>query len=93
MKLLSLLKRKPKPPEPEPVWVGECSCCHRVIKAYNSPPDADEDPICLACAFEATPQSRERAAERKQIDLIKQALREYEEEKTQNQNENTDTSA
>lgn len=71
----------PKPPPPEPVWTGVCDCCGRDLKSFDRVfPDGAkvECGMCL-CGFSEV--AKKRTADRHQIDLYKQAIREIEEEK------------
>lgn len=79
---LKLLIFKPKQPEPKPVWTGTCDCCKREIKSYDRAFSITEKVECIGCLAGISEAGRKRLEERRQIDLIKQAIKELEEEKT-----------
>lgn len=64
-----------------PAWEGKCHCCQkRVIADYI--PQNPETTECIGCATGLSEAGKQRKEDRRQIDLYKKAMKEYEEEKS-----------
>lgn len=83
-RLVSLFRRKPKPQLPAPVWEGKCACCGGRVYSLDAVPENPATTECTGCAMKWTDASKKRADERRQIELIKTAIRELEAEKANN---------
>ncbi len=71
---------------PEKVWTGICCECKKEIHSYDPVPKEQEDSsVCLPCAILQSTKAKiaheKEAADRHQIELYKQAVREIESEK------------
>ena len=81
----NFFRRKPKPQEKKPLWEGKCACCGGRVYSMNRIPATNEAVECTGCSWELTDASKKRASERRQIELIKIAIREVESEKVNKQ--------
>lgn len=89
LRWLSRLRSKAGGPPPvPPAWEGACCCCGKYVYANHVPDLRTEASICLACIVGITPEGKERLeklkleeADRRNIEMIKTALREIEAEK------------
>lgn len=75
----------PKPPPPKPVWVGVCDCCKRELKSFDRVFPDGSKVECMGCLAGVSEAGQKRADDRRQIELYKQAIREVEKEKHNNE--------
>ena len=87
MKLFQKLKSLIFKPDPNPVWTGTCDCCKKELKSYDRVFLSNEKVECLGCLCGTTEAGRKRKEDRRQIDLYKQAIKELEEEKQPQSNQ------
>lgn len=63
------------------MWEGKCACCGGRVVCWDRIPAANELVECQGCAWELTDAGKLRANNRRQIELIKTAIRELDAEK------------
>jgi len=63
------------------IWKGKCHICGTSISSTDKVYDADSKVECINCYLGFSSESRQLKEDRRKIELFKQALREYEEER------------
>lgn len=69
-----------KKPEQIPVWSGKCACCGEDIVSYDEIYLEGQKVEHVGCILGFSPAGKQRKEDRRQVDLLKQAMRELEQE-------------